>query len=594
MGISHESSSLSGRTKNVKKMKTDKTYNQIVFILFTLYFFFLSTFQVTTQHWSAILDQDIHVIYNSLLLASGYQQEYLDHPAFTTFLILGLIFKIFSFFFDNFTIQEILLSESIDKDLQNLFYLARIVNCIYFSLFIYFLKKIFYYLKIKIEISILSLISILFLIGLYESLFLIRSEILSILLSTIAFYYLIKFINKKSQIINCWLSGFFFCLSMLAKIQVIFLIFIFFLLIPYLFKYFDNNKNENSTISNLKYYYVTLFFNLIFFLGYLVYQIFFAPRILNSIVLKYISLPHYIDLIFVILFVFFYFNFLYLFSKKKFINFYTLSSTIFTILLGFIFCILILLFFDFLNFLKFNKTNIIILLNPIHFMSQYASNLYDPYLLNEYNFKGAITNFYLLVKDSFYMLDRVYETKYSLNLGEKKIDFIDLYVFKFILVSSLLTLIFLFKNKNSNLLNILFLFLVGLSFITFSFTLRYGLRYEIYIYPLFIIFLSLVLNQFKNQLLYFSFLLIILLFSSEIFLFKDKFKKVFTRKDNILNLCKININEVIEEGKFPRISLANSYLSERFDKFDKRFILSYCNQMRIDLGWKKYQFYIEQ
>ena len=227
-------------------------------------------------------------------------------------------------------------------------------------------------------------------------------------------------------------------------------------------------------------------------------------------------------------------------------------------------------------------------------MSQYASNLYDPYLLNEYNFKGAITNFYLLVKDSFYMLDRVYETKYSINLGKKKIDVVDLYVFKFILVSSLLTLIFLFKNKNSNLLNILFLVLVGLSFITFSFTLRYGLRYEIYIYPLFIIFLSLVLNQFKNQLLYFSFFLIILLFSSEIFLFKDKFKKVFTRKDNILNLCKININEVIEEGKFARISLVNSYLSERFDKFDKRFILSYCNQMRINLGWTKYQFYIEQ
>ena len=589
MGISHESSSLSGRTKNKEKMKTDKTYNQIVFILFSLYFFFLSTFQFTTQHWSAILDQDIYIIYNSLLLASGHHQEYLDHPAFTTFLFLGFIFKIFSFFFDNFTIQEILLSESIDKDLQNLFYVARIVNCIYFGLFIYFLQKIFNYLKIKIEISILSLISILFLIGLYESLFLIRSEILSILLSTIAFYYLIKFINKKSQLINCWLSGLFICLSMLAKIQVIFIIFIFFLLIPYLFKYFDNN-NENFTILNLKYYYVALSFNLIFFLGYIVYQIFFAPRILNSIVFKYISLPHYIDLI---LFIFFYFNFLYLFSRKKFINFYTLFSTIFNILLGFIFCILILLFFDFLNLLKFNKTNIIILLNPIHFMSQYASNLYDPYLLNEYNYKGTITNFYLLVKDSFHMLDRVYETKYHINLGEKKIDVVDLYVFKHIIISSILTLIFIFINKNSNLLNILFLFLVGLSFITFSFTLRYGLRYEIYIYPLFLIFLSLVLNEFKTKLLYFSFLFMILLFSFEIFLFKDKFKKTFNRKDNIRNLCNIDINEVIEEGKFSRISLVDSYLSERFYKFDKRFVLNYCNQMKINLGWKKYQFYIE-
>ena len=108
------------------------------------------------------------------------------------------------------------------------------------------------------------------------------------------------------------------------------------------------------------------------------------------------------------------------------------------------------------------------------------------------------------------MLDRVYETKYNINLGEKKIDIVDLYVFKYIIVSSILTLIILFKNKNTDLLNILFLFLVGLSFITFSFTLRYGLIYEIYIYPLFIIFLSLVLNEFKNKLLYFSFLLMIL------------------------------------------------------------------------------------
>ena len=571
-------------------MKTDKTYNQIIFIVFSLYFFSLSTFQATTQHWSAILDQDIHIIYNSLLLSSGYDQEYLDHPAFTTFLFLGFIFKIFSFFFDNFTIQEILLSKNIDNDLQNLFFLSRVVNSIYFCLLIYFLKKILNYFKIKNEISLLSLISILFLIGLYEPLFLLRSEILSILLSTIAFYYVIKFIIKKSHIINCWLSGFFFCLSMLAKIQVVFLIFIFFLLIPLLFENFYSKKNENSIIFNIKYYYIALSFVVIFFFGYLFFQIFFAPELLNGIVLKYVSLPHYIDLIFIILFLILYCIFLYLLSKKKLINFYIVSSTIFTLLFGFIFCIIFLLSLDFINVVKFNKINIFILLNPIHFMSQYASNLYDPYLINEYNFEGAMINFYLLIKDSFYIVNRAYETKFNINLGKNKIDVVDLYVFKFILVSSLLTLFYFFKNKNLKLLYILFLILVGLSLITFSFLIRYGLRYEIYIYPLFIFLLSLILNQFKNKHLYISYILIILIFSSEFFLFKDKFKNTFTRKNNILNLCKIN--QVMEEDKFFQISIIDSYLSERFDQFDNRFVLSYCNQMKKNLGWKNYKFII--
>ena len=132
--------------------------------------------------------------------------------------------------------------------------------------------------------------------------------------------------------------------------------------------------------------------------------------------------------------------------------------------------------------------------------------------------------------------------------------------------------------------------LVGSSLITLSFTLRYGLRYEIYIYPLFIFLLSFVLNQFKNKHLYLSYVLIILIFSSEFFLFKDKFKNIFTRKNNILNLCKIN--QVMKEDKFFQISMVDSFLSERFDQFDNRFVLNYCNQMKKNLGWKNYKFII--
>ena len=95
-------------------MNIKKNHYQIILVFYVLYFLSLSTFQATTQHWSAILDQDIYIIYNSLLLASGYEQEYLDHPAFTTFFFLGFIFKIFSFFlitllFKKFYYQMILI-----------------------------------------------------------------------------------------------------------------------------------------------------------------------------------------------------------------------------------------------------------------------------------------------------------------------------------------------------------------------------------------------------------------------------------------------------------------------------------------------------
>ena len=100
----------------------------IFFLLIFLFFFFVSAFQATNNHWSARIDQDIYLIYNSLLVYSGYQQEYIDHPAYSTILILGGVYKILSFFFSNFTLSEVLSSDNIDQNLQNLFSVAIIVN----------------------------------------------------------------------------------------------------------------------------------------------------------------------------------------------------------------------------------------------------------------------------------------------------------------------------------------------------------------------------------------------------------------------------------------------------------------------------------
>ena len=200
-------------------------YKIFIFFLFS-YLLLLNFYQLSVQHWSSMLDQDIIIIYNSLLISSGIEQENRDHPAYTTFLLLGGIFKFLSLFFENFTIKEVLKSENIDENLQTLFIIARILNGFYIFFISYILFKILNEFNIKKNISILIISSIIFFQDTYELLFLIRSEALSILLVLISFYYLLKFIKKKI-IKYSIISGFFFCLSMLAKIYVIFLFFTF-------------------------------------------------------------------------------------------------------------------------------------------------------------------------------------------------------------------------------------------------------------------------------------------------------------------------------------------------------------------------------
>ena len=113
------------------------------FLLLSLLLFTINIYQSQFFHWSAILDQDIMIIYNSLLISSGIEQEYRDHPGYTTFLIYGLLIKIFSLINSDVVSNVNDLTNSIDpdQDLQNLFYFCRNINVIinislvFFSIF---------------------------------------------------------------------------------------------------------------------------------------------------------------------------------------------------------------------------------------------------------------------------------------------------------------------------------------------------------------------------------------------------------------------------------------------------------------------------
>ena len=79
-------------------MNIFKDNSKILIIFLLFYLILLNLFQLSEQHWSSILDQDIIIIYNSLLVSSGIEQEFRGHPAYTTFTFLGVIFKFLSFF----------------------------------------------------------------------------------------------------------------------------------------------------------------------------------------------------------------------------------------------------------------------------------------------------------------------------------------------------------------------------------------------------------------------------------------------------------------------------------------------------------------
>ena len=111
------------------KINENKIQIYIIALIFVL-FFFINLHQINTQHWSGLMDQDVYVLYNSLLISSGYEQQARDHPAFTTFLIHGGIFKFLSFFQEKYSsnIDIILNSQNINETFKFYFITARITN----------------------------------------------------------------------------------------------------------------------------------------------------------------------------------------------------------------------------------------------------------------------------------------------------------------------------------------------------------------------------------------------------------------------------------------------------------------------------------
>jgi len=332
-------------------------YRNYIFIILLVILTYIHFSQVFIQHWSGVLDQDLVIIYNSILLNSGLDQEYRDHPGFSTFLINSYVYKLFNIFFDYPSkIQDILNSSNIDQIFQYYFYVSRTTNFFFNILLAIYFNKIIQKLFFDDNTIFLLTLSFIISIGFLSSFFFLRSENLSLLF----LFFSINFILSKNYnlIINFFIAGIFFALAMMAKIQIIFLALLLIYLIPNVNKGNDFKLFKNNFIKN--YLLVSLVFGI---LTYFIFQLYIQE-------FERFKTNKYLDLIFFSLSLTLFYIYFY-FSNNLKNNFLLFSS----FLNGFIFLIMTLILLDKINLLQVNDYIFLRITNPIHYMTEFTGNM---------------------------------------------------------------------------------------------------------------------------------------------------------------------------------------------------------------------------
>ena len=508
-------------------MINQKQFKLLFFLLF-LFFSTIHFYQLSNQHWSGFLDQDLIIIYNSLLINAGYEQEYRDHPAFTTFLINSLFYRIFNFLFNYSNDIDLLLkSENINNSFQIYFIISRIVNFSLNILLVFLFSKIIKSLKIERYLRYLICLIFIISIGFISSLFLLRSENVSLLFLSLSIYLILLGTNKKNLIF--FLSGISLSFAMLAKIQIIFLATYLIFLIPHIsFKKESINKNKKNLLDN---YFILSFILII--LIFFIFQIYiqnFARFERN----QYLDpIIFFIGLIGILIF------FYYKGKFKK--NIIYLSSLI----NGFAFVIIVLLFLDKFDILKLNHFILLRLTNPFHYMTEFTGDMAN----------GPVDiNFLIQSFVKFF-------SKYNFNLIE------------LFLILSLFAINI--KSKNYFFM-IFFIFVIN----TFVMNFRYLPTYHLYYIFIYLIFFSILLKmlKFNLSLKIVNFAVLIFFINSINFFFiKDhnyNFKKIFSRDIGFINICK-----ELQHGIKPKTYENIEYIQYYHKKFDDRFLKKICKEI---------------
>ena len=470
--------------------------NILIFFIFFI-FVLLSYYQSINQSFGYITDQDWTIIYNSLLVISGLEQEYFDHPAYTTFLIYGLILKFVNFFFElNLNALEILDGENVGENLQNIFLILRVCNSIVIFFIYVLIQKTLEIFEISKFNSVLIILVFLFFDSIFQLLFLLRSEALSLLFFLLSNYYLLLCYKTNSFKKKLFFSSVFFTFSILTKTQTILL----FLANPFFILFIKDKFNFKGKLE----FRTNLEKKIIYIFGLIVF--------LSSLILYY-KYPAPTDITFFAIYFIIYILFVYLirdinYQKLKNILIFSLKF-----ISGIFVSFLFIIFLDTIKLIPFDYS--IIPNNfsrPISHMSSFTG-LYD---ISNNNF--------------LQILQKIYSELISfkkLNLILKK-DF--LYIFFIALFFGSLKA----KISKQNIFFYTIIFINYIILLSIFLFFRDQYFYQIYFIPLFLLVLIELTNILPKK--FFSIIVIIFImlnFNSV----KSRINEVLFKDMNAINLC---------------------------------------------------------
>ena len=442
-----------------------------IYIPYALFFFsslFLVLDSGINRHWSSVTDQDLILVYNSLALRSNMYNDYIDHPGYSTILIISLWWD----FLNIINVSNIgdieQLSKSLDlkNEFQNLFVYARTINI----LLIFFLTsvsfKISYHItKNKIGSCVLTL-ALAFSHTVIEVAGQLRTELLSSVCLFSFFYFLLKFCENPSKFrTKLIFAGIVFILGIFSKMQFFFVVFFFPIMLFYFFK--KNNNFKFFFFENKK---IILTLNIIFFLIIGLIGNRYAQGILNKLFIPFILIYFFI-----------------ICAVFKF--YFSISFRRLNVYISYFFGGQGLAIIFFYLYKKFNMWNIIVLVNFPGWITRYAGskgaiNPLDPYI---YDYTNLFTKHFGNYLNFF--------NRYFLNI--LSFEFILFFFYLFFLFK-----ISLQKKFKISKFIVFFVYFFVFLIISFIFSFRPNPFYLIYLTPVIFIGLCVTASSdrfFKNK-----------------------------------------------------------------------------------------------
>ena len=482
------------------------------FILFFLLFSLMiaaTIFQSINQDYTSIIDFDLTVIHNSLQLVSNKYPDFVDLTSYSHFLTYGIFYKAFGLLdHDLITNIDLLIKlENPELILQKLYIISRITNSIIHFITIIFIYKILGIFKIDEYYKILTIFFIIFSETFLANFIILRTDIVAVCYFFISAYFLLNFI-KSTKLSNLFFVSLFMMLSLLAKVQIIFLyMFLFFFFIFYTTY---EKKNEiyvsNFLFSNI----INLKFILLFFIFlYLIFQIY-----LNNFVNSSTGVGYFDLFCFNIYFFIMFFTILLVFKTKKQSkdNLYNIFALI---LIFFISQIFILKLLDILNIIKIDFNIIFSVTNPFYFLKTYSTFIDE--------------------RLSIILIQKIFITFFQ-NFNFNLIYFLILSIVFFI---SFFRIFFFRKEKilKYDLVYIILFALITIFLITIN-NFRYNIVYNFYSIPMFLLSIALFQNLYNQKFKFILTPLISFLFVFNFVINLEDYKPYIYKTSNMEHVCK--------------------------------------------------------